>query len=421
MIVNNEYRTVKIESVKPHPRNPRKGDVSLILKSIDKNGFYGAIVVQESTGYILAGNHRWKAARDAGMSVIPAIFVDCDDEQALRILLADNKTSDDATYDEYLLSELLQSFDDLEGTGYTLKDVDALSMTMKDREQSVVEPELVDPADELQEKWQVRFGDIYKLGDHFIICGDSTDQATVDAVLRGKRPSLIWTDPPYGVDIDNQNKFRLVYRKRSRMRSNSVLNGDACTPEGVSVLVKNAIEAVKAKCEQGCTVYCCSSSGPMMFPVIEGMIEAGVIYKYQLVWVKQHFVLTRGDYHAQCESIHYGWFDNGQHKWYGGRDKSTVIQIDRPMSYKEHPTMKPTELVVQTASNNTLPGEVVYDPFGGSGTTMVACEQMGRKAVLVEIEPKYVAVCLERMAKINVPAELIHRDGDGVKSKFDGF
>lgn len=416
MIINKRFENVPIDDIRPHPKNPRKGDIPLILESIDSNGFYGAVVVQESTGYILAGNHRWKAAKESGMRFIPAIFIDCTDEQALRILLADNKTSDVAVYDDLVLAELLRSFDDLAGTGYTLKDVDALTRSLRNEKREPPEEADTDPAEDIQERRQVQLGDIYRIGPHTLVCGDSGQQITAIAALGENRPSLIWTDPPYGVDFAGQTEFRKQFGKA---RASGEIAGDKIDAGNVFSILSLALEAVKPSMIPGSAIYCCSAPGQFMFPVVDAIMQSGWAYKSMLVWVKNHLVLGRADYQGKYEVIHYGWLENAAHRWYGGRDKTTVIEIAKPHVSKEHPTMKPVELVMQGIENSTLEGEYVYDPFLGSGSTMVACNALDRKCIGIEIEPKFAAVCLERMENLGVPAELVHRDGDGLFSELN--
>ena len=223
-ILTQDVQHVDIDRVRPHPANPREGDVGAIWESIKENGFFGALVVQESSGHILAGNHRWLAAQETDMEQVPVIYVDVDDERAMRILLADNRTNDMASYDDNQLADLLEHLastdEELAGTGY---DGDALDELLSDLDRLNDEPvedpgAEVDRAEELQQEWQTESGQLWQMGEHRLLCGDATNASDVQRLLDGAEPNLMVTDPPYGVNYDQD--------WRSDNRTGKVKNDD---------------------------------------------------------------------------------------------------------------------------------------------------------------------------------------------------
>src|SRR5690606_1183211 len=216
-ILNQSVELVSLDKLRPHPKNPRQGDVGAIHESIEHNGFYGVVVAQRSTGYILAGNHRYMAAEHAGATAIPVAWVDVDDDAALRILLADNRTNDLASYDDHALAELLQGLmtetGTLDGTGYDGDVLDELLAELgigQDAPDASEDPGAqIDRAEELREKWGTERGQIWAIPSktvpgrsHRLMCGDSTSAEDVGRLLRDDKPRLMVTDPPYGVEYD---------------------------------------------------------------------------------------------------------------------------------------------------------------------------------------------------------------------------
>ena len=208
-IINRTEETVQTDDIKPHPANPNDGDVAAIAESIRQNGFYGRIVVRDSTGKILAGEHRWRAAQEVGLTEVPIERVECDDETAMRILLADNRTAEKAERDQDQLADLLEHLDTtddrLDGTGYSGDDLDAL---LDDLDRLPGGEDVDDPgaetsrAEELQEEWDTERGQLWQVGRHRLLCGDATEEGDVERLLDGAEPRLMVTDPPYGVEYD---------------------------------------------------------------------------------------------------------------------------------------------------------------------------------------------------------------------------
>ena len=259
-----------------------------------------------------------------------------------------------------------------------------------------VEPP-IDRAEELREKWGVESGQLWQLGDHRLICGDCTDRAVVELVMGGERAEMVTTDPPYGVSVGDKNKFLNSIARSNRVEEN--LENDTLGEEGILAMLRGAFDNAIEQCTAGAAWYVAAPAGPLHLLFGQALKERG-IWRQTIQWVKNNatFSPMGVSYHWQCEPIFYGWLPNGAHRWHGGRTQTTAWFIDRPSKSPEHPTMKPVELVERTIAHASLEGEIVYEPFLGSGTTLIACERLGRKCRAIEIDPGYVAVALERWA-----------------------
>jgi DNA modification methylase len=398
-IVNERYERVPVDAIRTHPKNPRRGDVDVIATSIAKNGFYGAVVVQRSTGYILAGNHRFLAAKKAGLTEVPVLFVDVDDKTARRILLADNRTSDIATYDDGALAALLKELraeQDLLGSGYDDSDVDKL---LKELGAKTSEPDVVDETsaaaedesvDELPAEPDSKPGEVYELGPHRLICGDATCVTDIEKLLRGETVDLLWTDPPYNVGYEEKTKRAINQRKRPLPITNDALN-DTDFLEFLTEAFSTASTAMRAGA--GFYIAHADTQGLAFRMAVR---KVGWKLSQCLIWVKDRFVLSRTDYHWKHEPILYGWKEGAAHHAVEDRTQDTIWEFARPGRSDEHPTMKPIALVERAIRNSTRPGGVVLDLFGGSGTTLLAAARAGRVARLVEIDPRYCDVIRRR-------------------------
>lgn len=387
-IANQETEQVRVDRLVPHPRNPRRGDVEAIRASIRAHGFYGTIVAQRSTGRILAGNHRWEAARAEGLGEVPVVWVDVDDDTATRILLADNRTADLADYDNETLTELLSELRDfdggngLHGTGYTPDDLDALIREIDGPKEGRTDPDDVPEVSDVT----TEPGNLWVLGEHRLLCGDATDADDVGRLLDGDRPNLMVTDPPYGVNYDAAwrqeaaEKGQLAY---AATRVGDVKNDDRKDWYDAFVL------------HPGDVAYCWSPAGSNSFDFHEGLVRAGFEVRMQLVWAKRHFPISRGHYHVRHEPCWYAVRAGCSAGWAGDRKQTTVwddITLDKNVE-GGHSTQKPVECMERPIRNHK--GDV-YDPFLGSGTTLIAAERTGRTCYGLEIDPHYVDVIVRR-------------------------
>jgi site-specific DNA-methyltransferase (adenine-specific) len=399
---------VPLDTLRPYARNPRRGDVATIVESLRANGQYRPIVVRSSTREVLAGNHTLAAARELGWSEIAATFVDVDDEQAARIVLVDNRANDVAGYDEAELAELLRGLPDLEGTGYDQAALDALVYGLEQ-----APAQAPDGIDELPDAQPIaRLGDVFVLGPHRVVCGDATDPEAVAALMVRERAQAMWTDPPYGVEY--------VGKTRDALR---IVNDGS---DGLEQLLTDAWPSALAALEPGSPVYVAhSDTRRVTFETT--LTGAGFLIRQNLIWVKDVLVLGHSDYQYRHEPIlaaevpsHepvlYGFagakpgrLGRGGPWWFGPNSATTVFEVPKPPRNAVHPTMKPVQLICDMLANSVRPGWRVLDLFGGSGSTLMACEVHGAAARLVELDPRFVDVICARWQKHT--GQLPLRDG----------
>ena len=378
--------TVPINSVMLHPRNPRIGDVEAVAASLRRFGQQKPIVVQKSTGFVVAGNHLVRAALSLAWTEIAANVVELDDKTAVAFMLADNRTADLGSYNDELLAAILAeqvASDNLAATGF---DADAVAAILRaaghDEERDVdAAPDLPAAA-----ALYVEVGELWALGSHRLLIGDSTDPAAVSRVTDGAPVDLVWTDPPYGVGYVGKTKAAL------RIANDDL--GEVATRR----LVSDALRCAPVR--PGGAFYLAAPGGPLHLAFLLAIRDAGLGVHQTIVWLKDRFVLGHADYHARHEPILYGWRDGAAHLAVTDRTQDTVWEFDRPSRSTEHPTMKPVALVERAIRNSSQPGDTVYDPFVGSGTTLIAAELASRTARVIEIDPRYGQVILERWATL---------------------
>lgn len=413
-------RSVKLTELKPYPKNPRRGDVEAIKASLQEFGQFKPIVVREETMEILAGNHTRIAAGELGWKQLDAYIISVpSDDIAARIVLADNRTSDLAGYDDSILTDLLREVESFDGTGYSATDY--AELLAKTTPISAEEPE----APPAPKKPKTKRGDLIELGDHLLLCGDSSDAGEVQRLLGEDPVDMIWTDPPYGVNVHE------IANQRAD-RDWGEMNADALDERGLEEFLAPIFQNAADAAAPGAAIYI-AHADQMREPVKNAMLRAGFSHRQTLIWVKNTLVLGRQDYQWRHEPILYGWMGGGSHRWYGAFDKTTVvdqrvlaghfehldreeleallqkllaeepsttIRLAKPSRSVEHPTMKPVKLVADHLANSCPADGTVYDPFGGSGTTLLAAEQTGRRARLVELEPGYCDVIVERWEEL---------------------
>lgn len=383
-----ETRPIPIDSLTRFPGNARRGDVERIRESIRRHGQYRAMVVRDAGDslVILAGNHTRDALVAEGHTEARCEIITCDDDEARRINLADNRLAEIGSYDEDALAELLSYLDgDYDGTGYTAEDVDALVHMPEEL------PALTDPDDvpEPPKEPISTPGDVWNLGPHRVLCGDATDMAAVEAMLAGDRCHCMWTDPPYGVNYVGKTKDALTIANDG--------SGD------LGELLAGAFAVATAAIRPGGTVYVAHPPGALHRQFLESFYEAGFLFRQGLIWVKDAMVLGHSDYHFRHEPIMFGYTDGGEGRcgrggdgWYGDNSQTSVFEVPKPSRSEEHPTMKPVDLIVAMLKNSCPPAGMVFDPFGGSGSTLIAAHTLGRTARLVELDARYVDVICRR-------------------------
>ncbi len=389
----------------PYARNPRKNDhaVEQMAGAIREFGFRLPIIAK-STGEICDGHLRYKAALHLGLEQVPVILADDLTEtqiKAFRILV--NRSATWADWDEDLLrlelEELKLDDFDLALTGF---DADELLDILAGEESTTEGNTDEDAAPEVPVTPVSKLGDVWIMGGHRLLCGDSTDAASYDTLLGNERVAMIFQDPPYNVDYANTAKDKLRGTHRPILNDNL---GD-----GFQDFLLAALKPALARCDGA--VYIAMSSSELD-TLQSAFRAAGGKWSTFIIWAKNTFTLGRSDYQRQYEPILYGWPEGATRHWCGDRDQSDVWQIKKPHKNDLHPTMKPVELVERAIRNSSRPGDVVLDPFGGSGTTLIAAEKAGRQARLIELDPKYADVIASRWQEWSGKQAI--READGVK------
>ncbi|MBU3899211.1 MAG: site-specific DNA-methyltransferase [Gammaproteobacteria bacterium] len=388
----------------PYARNARthsEDQVAQIAASIVEFGFTNPILAG-SDGIIVAGHGRLTAAQKLGLEVVPVVVLDhLTPTQRRALIIADNRIAENAGWDDAMLRVELDALRDddfdLSLTGF---DADALADLFEGDEGDTGQTG-DDEVPESQESVISRPGDVWLLGGHRVLCGDATDVKCYEQLLQGKEVDMTVTDPPYNVNYANSAKDKMRGKDRAILNDNL---GD-----GFYDFLLAALTPIMANCTGA--VYVAMSSSEL--DVLQAAFrEAGGKWSTFIIWAKNTFTMGRSDYQRQYEPILYGWPEGGKHHWCGDRDQSDVWQIKKPHKNDLHPTMKPVELVERAIRNSSKPGDVVLDPFGGSGTTLIAAEKSGRTARLMELDPKYVDVIVRRWQ--DWTEKLASRECDGV-------
>lgn len=373
----------------PYARNARTHSdeqVAQIAASIAEFGFTNPILAG-SDGVIVAGHGRLAAAQKLGLEVVPVVVLDhLSPTQRRALVIADNRIAENAGWDDAMLRieiAALQDDDfDLSLTGF---DADALAELMAGDEPDTEGEADDDAVPEVSETPVSRPGDVWLLGGHRLLCGDSTLAESYERLLEGEQVDMVFTDPPYNVNYANSAKDKMRGKDRAILNDNL---GD-----GFCDFLLAALTPTVAHCRGG--IYVAMSFSEL--DVLQAAFRAaGGHWSTFIIWAKNTFTLGRADYQRQYEPILYGWPEGVQRHWCGDRDQGDVWQIKKPQKNDLHPTMKPVELVERAIRNSSRPGNVVLDPFGGSGTTLIAAEKSGRLARLIELDPKYVDVIVRR-------------------------
>jgi DNA modification methylase len=389
----------------PYARNARTHSdeqVAQIAASIAEFGFTNPILAG-SDGVIVAGHGRLAAAQKLGLEMVPVVVLDhLTPTQRRALVIADNRIAENAGWDDTMLRIEIASLQDedfdLSLTGF---DADALAELMAGDEPDGEGQTDDDAVPEVSETPISRPCDVWLLGGHRLLCGDSTVAESYDRLLKGEQVDMVFTDPPYNVNYANSAKDKMRGKDRAILNDNL---GD-----GFYDFLLAALTPTVAHCRGG--IYVAMSSSEL--DVLQAAFRAaGGKWSTFIIWAKNTFTLGRADYQRQYEPILYGWPEGAQRHWCGDRDQGDVWNIKKPQKNDLHPTMKPVELVERAIRNSSRPGDVVMDPFGGSGTTLIAAEKTGRKARLIELDPKYVDVIVRRWQ--DWTGQQATREADGV-------
>lgn len=386
-----KIETVKISEVKLNPNNPRliKDDnfKKLVKSIIDFPEMLNIrpIVVNDDM-IILGGNMRFKACKEAGLKEIPIIKAsNLSEEKQREFLIKDNVSGG-----EWDLT-LLQEWDNEELLEWGLE---IPEFEIKE-ELEADEDDFEIPEDGL--KTDIVLGDIFEIGEHRLLCGDSTQTDSFEKLMQGEFADMVVTDPPYNVAYEGKTKDALK------------IDNDNMGNDDFYKFLYDFYSALSTAVKKGGAIYVWHASSEIV-NFGKALIDAGWLLKQQLIWVKNTMVMGRQDYQWKHEPCLYGWLPGESHKWYSDRKQTTVINFDKPSRNGEHPTMKPIGLFAYQIENSSKIGDIVIDAFGGSGTTMVACQQLKRKARVIEFDPKYCQVIVDRMIKLD-PTIKIKRNG----------
>ena len=397
---NLVINTRSIERLKPYARNSRThsdAQVAQIAASIKEFGWTNPILLDGDNG-IIAGYGRVLAARKLGLTEVPCIEIsDMTQAQKRAYVIADNKLAENAGWDRDLLSLELG---DLKADGFDIDligfDVEDLGMLLEPDAKTGLTDE--DDAPDLADVAISIAGDIWVCGEHRLMCGDGTSKSDVQLLMDGGLADLIVTDPPYNVAYEGGTADKLT------------IKNDSMSAQAFYDFLLGAYEAMYSVANDGAGLYVFhADSEGMNFR--KAMVDAGFKLAQCCIWVKQSIVMGRQDYHWQHEPVLYGWKATAAHKWYSDRKQSTVWSFDRPQRNDVHPTMKPVTLIEYPICNSSKGGDVVLDLFGGSGSTMIACEKHSRAARLMELDPKYCDVIVHRWQEFTGQQAKLSSDG----------
>jgi len=376
----------KLQGSRHNARTHSDAQIAQIAASIVEFGFTNPILVG-SDGVIVAGHGRLAAAQKLGLTEVPVVVLDhLTALQRRALVIADNRLAELAGWDEQLLQQELQAIEaegfDLDLTGF---DADALAELFAGEEPEHAGNTDEDAVPEVATAVVSQPGDVWIMGEHRLLCGDATKPESYGALLGSEQVAMVFTDPPYNVDYANSAKDKL------RGKDRPILNDNL--GEGFGQFLLDALTPTLACCTGA--VYIAMSSSELD-TLQSAFRAAGGKWSTFIIWAKNTFTMGRSDYQRQYEPILYGWREGVKRHWCGDRDQGDVWAIKKPHKNDLHPTMKPVELVERAIRNSSIPGDTVLDPFGGSGTTLIAAEKSGRKARLMELDPKYCDVIVRR-------------------------
>jgi DNA modification methylase len=393
--IKDNTELVKPENLIPYANNPKEHpekQVDKIASSIKNYGFVQPIVT-DADNEVIIGHGRLEAAKKLGLEQVPVIKnADLTESEAKALRLADNRIAESGMDDEAVAVELeqLTETDDFEElvTGY---DEDEMSMYLDkiSDDESLVEE--VEPGDKDDIDTDINKGDIFELGGHRLMCGNGLDDGAVKELMDGDKANMVFTDPPYNVDYgDGKNPQGLSKRDK--------IENDKQTEEEWIKFNRRIRNTIKRFSHEKCDSYICSAPGPDGIKQRNRWIEDGFHWSSTIIWVKDQFVFSRSNYHRRYEPILYGWF--GKSSYNGDDTDDEVWEIDRPQHSEEHPTMKPLKIMSRAIRNSSTHGDIVLDIFGGSGSTLLAAEQTDRRCYMMELEPEYCQVVINRWEEL---------------------
>lgn len=408
--------TVSINDLEMDPENARlhpKKNLDAICGSLELFGQREPLVVQRGTNRVIGGNGRLEAMRQLGWGEVTVAYVDCTAAEATALGLALNRTAETAKWDTERLDELLDRCrqDGLSTSSFGFDDKavdDIIARAKRDEEAdeayqasiaehidpaSIEEDEIPEPPKEPKSKK----GDLYRMGEHLLLCGDSTMAHDYERLMGADKADMIATDPPYGVSYVGGTKDALT-----------IQNDGAA---GLEELLRDSFTLAIAHTRPGAVWYVAAPAGPqfLSFAIVLSELD---VWRQTLVWLKNSLVMGHSDFHYRHEAIFYGWTPGAAHKPPADRKQDTIWECDRPSRSPDHPTMKPIKLYARMIDHSSKPGDIVLEMYSGSGTTLLACEEMGRRFRGIEIDPRFIDVAVRRWEdRSGQKAELVQRDG----------
>jgi DNA modification methylase len=413
-INGDDVTWVRLDTLVPWSRNARQHDTdstSKLAAGIRRFGFPVPITAWQSERRIAAGHGRRLAmqallAEDPGFvprnappgtppGFVPVMWTEFASEQQFEAFaLSDNRQAKNAQDDDLLIAAVLRDLDsqgiDFDGMGFDESEIDDLIGALEAEANAVEGSEADDDVPDLQEDCDSKPGEVYQLGPHRLVCGDSTEPASWDLLLEGEAADLVWTDPPYGLAV--VGGFR-----EDLSRDGLTIQNDSLSADDLETLLRKAFGLLIERSAAGAPVYVASPSGPLMCAFWNSLGPSGLgLVRHELIWVKSSAVFNMNlDFPYRHEAILYGW-TKGAHRRLTGPGRSTVFEHARPHSNKDHPSMKPVSLIVDMLGRFRRAGAVVVDPFGGSGSTLIAAARLGQRARLIELDPAYCDVIRRR-------------------------
>lgn len=411
---------MKLQDLKPNPKNPRKiskEKLEMLKKSLDEFGDLSGIIFNEQLGYLTGGHQRGKVLPPDAEVVIEQSYnppsrtgttaegyVLIDGERFKYRQVSWDKVKDDAAnlaankhggeFDLPLLREILLDLDahnvDMELTGFDKVELEKIIAPA----QLLPSKGDADDVPDLPMEPRVKSGELWRLGQHVLYCGDSTLEESFKKLMGDEKADMVWTDPPYNVAYEGSNGMKI--------------QNDDMNDESFYKFLYDAFTNLFMYTKEGGGIYIAHADSEG-FNFRKAMKESGWLMKQCLIWVKQSLVMGRQDYQWRHEPILYGWKPGDSHSWYSDRSQTTILEFDKPKKNDIHPTMKPVELIAYMVRNSSANRDIVLDCFGGSGSTLIACEQAGRRARLIELDPRYASAILTRWENFTGnQGELIH-------------
>ena len=399
MKTTTEMQLVPIAKLVPYVNNARTHSPEQIKKlrsSLREFGFINPVIIDRDYG-VIAGHGRILAAKEEGIREVPCVFADhLTEAQKKAYIIADNRMAMDAGWDEELLRveiEALQGMDfDPLLTGFDEKELAALF-----DDGAEAKEDDFDVDEELEKPVFSKTGDVWTLGRHRLVCGDSTKAETYEVLMQGKKANLVVTDPPYNVNYEGS--------------AGKIKNDNMAAEKFYQFLLDAFTNMEKVMAEDASIYVFHADTEGLNFR--RAFSDAGFYLSGCCIWKKPSLVLGRSPYQWQHEPVLYGWKKNGKHQWYSDRKQTTIWEFEKPRKNADHPTMKPIPLLAYPITNSSMSNTLILDPFGGSGSTLIACEQTDRSCCTIELDEKYCDVIVKRYVELKSSAEDVSVERDG--------